>query len=91
MVLVTFAETKVTRVRADARIEIHPSRSDTKLRGKQKTKSAWSGFEQRRSRWPEGRSTGKCFVKKGACALPLDDIPVIAAFIHPWMSPPLSK
>jgi hypothetical protein len=30
MVLVTFAETKVTRVRADARIKIKTSRSDTK-------------------------------------------------------------
>jgi hypothetical protein len=29
MVLVTFAGTKVTRVRADARIEIKTSRSDT--------------------------------------------------------------
>jgi hypothetical protein len=59
--------------------------------GKQKTKSAWSGFEQRRSRWPEGRSTGMCFVKKGAAALPLHDIPVIAALTHPWMLPPLSN
>jgi hypothetical protein len=52
-------------VRADARIEIKTSRSDTKPRGKQK--------------------------KVGCCALPLHDIPVTAAFIHPWMSPPLSK
>jgi hypothetical protein len=29
--------------------------------------------------------------KKGARALPLFDIPVTAALIHPWMSPPLSN
>jgi hypothetical protein len=36
MVLVTFAETKVTRVRADARIHVKTSHSDTKYVGTQR-------------------------------------------------------
>jgi hypothetical protein len=36
-------------------------------------------------------SFGQAEVKIGAAALPLHDIPVIAALIHPWMLPPLCK